>query len=407
MAKKQEDKKSLWGSKVQGLPFPSDIIQLGRVLELTTSERMFLVALRASMNDKNKSCWKSQQTLADEIGCGTRQVRRIINRLEGLEIITIEAQRKTNRRHGNNTYVYRFNYPWPGVKADICDTLKRTFATPKRTKADICDSQSGHPCPPNSTKGKKQRKENRSSSIGSDDDSRTSSQGEAETRKIGEPASLDQIRKWYGVLFKDRSSISLDDFHDMMKEKDGRVNLGRLVTPFRFWQEYKCPGPDWYDQALEDFVERFIKENWNPKAEEDRGGMFELLRRAGPAGVLGHFGFAPRSPEEKQAEAEEKARALAKAQARQAERERKAAKLADDQRRLREAYSDEQVREWLRGLDDQTAFEIEAMGRDGFQTVEDFWRYRMIEATKGPDIARRVAKIMKRKPSSEPNTGVA
>lgn len=112
---KLEEKKK---SGIPGLPFSSEIAELGKELKLSEHEVFLLVWLCAAMNEKteNKSCWKSEATLADEMRCSRQMITRAVNHLREKGLITVG---KLGERKGFiQRNIYSINYPWPYISYD-------------------------------------------------------------------------------------------------------------------------------------------------------------------------------------------------------------------------------------------------------------------------------------------------
>ena len=109
MSKQEPDEQ---GSKIQGLPYNSDLTALAVELDLHTTERHLLYLLRSKMNGKQKSCWPSQKQLATEIGISERQVKRLIQSLTRKKIISIGKRKKNKKYKIHNQNEYQFIFPW-------------------------------------------------------------------------------------------------------------------------------------------------------------------------------------------------------------------------------------------------------------------------------------------------------
>jgi len=118
-------------TKIAGLPYNSDIIEISNYLSLDSSERLILLLLRNFMNKKRTFSYPSQKNLAKDAALSERHIRRIISKLVKLNIVFVK-RRKTGRRINE----YRFNFPW-----NVGD---RTKQVQKDTDGLLAR---GHPCP--------------------------------------------------------------------------------------------------------------------------------------------------------------------------------------------------------------------------------------------------------------------
>ena len=101
-------------SKIRGFPYPSEIIELRKGLQLSMYEVLLLHTLKAAMNPKNTICWRTQETLAEEMGCSRYTVMRAGNSLKDRGIIEV-TQEASRRKHGQASFehnVYRLLSPW-------------------------------------------------------------------------------------------------------------------------------------------------------------------------------------------------------------------------------------------------------------------------------------------------------
>jgi hypothetical protein len=96
---------------IPGLPFNSNIVELGIKENLSTSEVLLLLILRMRMRDKNLTCWPSQKTLAEEARVSEKWIRVMIKKLENKNIIKVRKRQKKSR-YGNNSHEYQFVFPW-------------------------------------------------------------------------------------------------------------------------------------------------------------------------------------------------------------------------------------------------------------------------------------------------------
>jgi DNA-binding transcriptional MocR family regulator len=116
--KRSQRKKQATG--LPGLPLDSEITSMAQQIGLSMPERFLIFRLRSSMNAKNLVCWKSEQTLAEEMGCSRKTVVRAVEKLNQRGLITV-AKRKTQSGEVNE---YRLNFPWKcsSKKGEVRDT---------------------------------------------------------------------------------------------------------------------------------------------------------------------------------------------------------------------------------------------------------------------------------------------
>lgn len=170
MAKKTQ------GSKTPGLPYPSDIFDLAQKANLDMKTLVLLLVLRQSMNKNNRSCWKSQARLSQEMCCTRKTVIRAVKIARNRGIIRVNTRKVKKSGFLNNNY--RFCYPWSD---SVWDTESHTYGTEsptckgqkvphvRDTESHMCGTES----PTNSLKAISKReinKRNSSSSLQKDDD---------------------------------------------------------------------------------------------------------------------------------------------------------------------------------------------------------------------------------------------
>ncbi len=156
MAKKKKQQ----GSKINGLPFHSDIADFAKenmekikAFKLGKSEDtnfleylkpidiLLLHTLRAGMNSKNKSNWRNLETLAEEMGTWSSTVERSVDRLKEVELIIVRKRGKKGGGYAGNEYTIK--YPWNPVplKMRESESLKIREAFPSKQGKSIPSKQ--------------------------------------------------------------------------------------------------------------------------------------------------------------------------------------------------------------------------------------------------------------------------
>ena len=101
----------------------------------SSGEKLVLLALADTANDTGE-CWPSVEHLADKTRIGERQVRRHLDALEGLGLLT----RERCRRPDGNLGTYRYQLAMTSGTPVPVDQRTSTTALP-----DIHDRTTGHP----------------------------------------------------------------------------------------------------------------------------------------------------------------------------------------------------------------------------------------------------------------------
>jgi hypothetical protein len=124
--------------EIPGLPLFGDIVKLGKDLKLSIYERDFLMILRNSMNQQNRSCWKSLRTLAEDIRCSLRTAVEARKSLENKGLIQVGKREGWHGRFALNEY--RIIFPWtlpcaPGLHGQETSPYARHANGPHATPA--------------------------------------------------------------------------------------------------------------------------------------------------------------------------------------------------------------------------------------------------------------------------------
>jgi hypothetical protein len=123
-------------------------------LPLTPSQKLVALALAAHARHDGTEARPSQALLVDKTGLGERQVRRVTRELLDLGVLRVQ---RPSAQHRAVCYAFNLGYPertpMSAQNAPRGDTHVRPEGSSRAdiydSRADICDTQSGHPCPPN------------------------------------------------------------------------------------------------------------------------------------------------------------------------------------------------------------------------------------------------------------------
>lgn len=295
--------------RIEGLPYNSDIIELGIQLELTPYERFLLLVLRGSIHEENKICWKTELTLAKEMGCSRSTISRVLKRLRGKDIIAIDKKRK---RMGFENNIYSFNFPWvnyiPATQAGASKSDKDL----RPDDTDICIQENQEYASErhfNRIKGNRIKKKEQRQQINEEEDQQPFLKDKKQSASIHEDEII--LDRFYPK--KIPPAIDLMTFYN-----GGKVDLEEYLIPFRgqrgeliekYGHDYSKPLEIFFEEQIKEFYETVIRLHWNTNANEKPGKGFEkTFARACRAGVMYRCGFHPRSREQIMAEKEEDAR---------------------------------------------------------------------------------------------------
>jgi len=342
---------------VEGIPYPSDITELARSgkFSLTSPEVLLLHTLRSAMNPKNKSTWKSQERLAEEMGYSRSTVNKAATGLKKKGLITVSKRGKRMGFAGNE---YTILFPWPNrprnghmyaSKSPKRKPEKQTHIRPinKRT----CDRETDT----NQSRGNKSKGIDQSNSQGepevenkffktdkNDGSGREEKiDGGRENLKDGEtydlsegsppPATEDELKKIYGDRIPPAIDVS-DRDRSRNDEEDG-FDFKRYFSPFQHDKRYDGEGPGWWEDQVEVFWRENRSRMWTWSSKPDGGGPKNMFKRAARAGCVYRLGFRPKSQEQIETEKEqEKHRAAETHKRRKLEAEKKAEQQGKDQK---------------------------------------------------------------------------
>lgn len=106
-----------------------------RQMDLTSHELAVLIAL-ADRADKENVCWPSHVLLADGAGCSPRTVRRALEKLEKLGLVSWDTRK--NERGGNESNLYTLHLDAPKKSA-----LRHPLSTVRPQGPDPMDTVAG------------------------------------------------------------------------------------------------------------------------------------------------------------------------------------------------------------------------------------------------------------------------
>jgi len=115
-------------------------------LELQPSHKLVAIALADHCHDDGSEARPSQALLAAKTGLSDRHVRRILRDLVELGVISVQRAPGAHR-----ATCYRFALPddFGKIRPDTMSAQRKTRPDIGAARPDICDSQTGHPCPTN------------------------------------------------------------------------------------------------------------------------------------------------------------------------------------------------------------------------------------------------------------------
>ena len=124
-----------------------------RETEISAYALLVYVALVGRTN-KAGVCWPSHQTMAAEARCSVPQVKRALKELQGVGIVTWEAQRKGNQQLSNRYTVHSARNP------AICKggDLTELGGGSDRATPGVCESYKEDPCEEDPTEEDKELK---------------------------------------------------------------------------------------------------------------------------------------------------------------------------------------------------------------------------------------------------------
>jgi len=111
-------------------------------LEIPSAHKFVAMALADHAHKDGTGARPSQSTLATKVSMSSRHVRRILSDLVEWKIIEVE---RPSGQHRATTY--RFVSMTPDRTP--VSTLKKSRPDISASRPDICDTQTGHPCPTN------------------------------------------------------------------------------------------------------------------------------------------------------------------------------------------------------------------------------------------------------------------
>lgn len=278
---RSKQKSSRQERKINGFPFPSEIIELGIKRNLSTKEAYFLMILLNAMNEKNKTCWKSEKTLATEVRCGRATIERIRNSLEEKGIIEVGKKKKWRGRFALNEY--KIVYPWPSP------CLKASQAPSIRVSQGALTHFSKPPSINVSQKSVKRelvKKVNESRKNRTDDDSFLTSRTEEMSRGKDRPLSL------YPTA-SDRES-----FARAGHPGDGEFDFGDFVWLYKQRKDLDAPMAPHIEDQIRSFYQQMTSAHWNRRLAPPGAGMKRLFFRACRAGAGEPFGLVIKSLEQ-------------------------------------------------------------------------------------------------------------
>jgi len=111
-------------------------------IDLQPSQKLVAIALADHAHEDGTEARPSQATLAMKTGMSDRHVRRILKELVDLGVISVQRPAGQHR-----ATCYRFNMG--ETRPDTMSALKKSRPDISASRPDICDTQTGHPCPTN------------------------------------------------------------------------------------------------------------------------------------------------------------------------------------------------------------------------------------------------------------------
>jgi len=292
-------KKKSQGSKIEGLPFASDICKLmadnkkkkddfkaGRssdanfLVDFKPIDGHLLHTLLSGMNSKNKSNWRNQQTLSDEMGCYRKSVIESVKRLIEMNLIEVRKIGRKGGGYAGNSY--KIIYPWKPdcvKKSQIKCVKKPQIKCVKKTQTHVSKSHKLNVSKSHT---------NLSSTFGTKPINVNLSNSTSSEKKIdddgGTLPSLETNGKLLGS-FDENGNLILDD------------NKTRELKVMSWFRSVCDALPGFQEQ-----VERYISNRITGKARKPRAVRNEILKNI-RTGHEPDFRYeAPPTPEEVQAD---------------------------------------------------------------------------------------------------------
>jgi hypothetical protein len=242
-------------------------------------EILLLYTLRVTMRERNRTCWKSQETLALEMCCKPRSVQRAISGLRRKGLITIGKKR---RKNGFPVNLYRIAFPWPNDEdtPSMCD----------KNDVHVCDKNNPLVCAKNDVLIKQVNQGNQTANSSAD------KQGEKHNTidhaEIPLEASDDLLENIYSANGGVPEPIDLTKTENPVFD-----GFNRYFSVFRDRTDFdKKSVPKWYDDQVRQFWQTHYPKLWGTKTTPS-GGAEWMVVRAGRAGALHRLGFSPKLPE--------------------------------------------------------------------------------------------------------------
>lgn len=316
---------------IPGLPYNSDIYDLGEAARLTIYELSFLLLIRSFMNKGNRESWPSLTLIGKRIRISRRQATRVAASLTEKGIITIEGRKSYHKSGAKYNNRYRFIYPWTCTCIDsqsipvVTDSphLHRLTAPPVVTDRHLIEQEKEQ----GNKQSRHQGKNDDDSSISSISKNKPDQRESSQNRKGS--SNSKQRKKAGGKSGKGKKNrhVSLEKFYNTVPDEvdlshpaysGKRYDLRKYIAPFVgnskmlvkiHGTDFSDKKPKWWQDAFCEFYETAICYHWSKDSYEKPGNGFKTaFHRACVSGVMSHFGFDPKTPKQiKHEQAEKKA----------------------------------------------------------------------------------------------------
>lgn len=312
--------------KRKGLPYPSEISEETKSGRLTSRESFVLHVLRGSMNQKNRSCWKTGMTLAAEMNCARSSVTKAIASLKLKGFLKI-SKRKSKTKIGFDRNEYRIVFPWPEELSDASCMAHTKSTCVAAKKANVCspgEHIQGRVTSSNISKRNRSIKNNQHQYAGDDEtffnttpkrnhqqkilskkftyekSGLSGSQREFVSDPHGFPkCGEERLRQFYGA--------NVPPAVELLNESRG-FDLHPYVRPFggkgkdlieEYGVDFDLHFEAWVECDMENFYEKVISALWlDYYREQPHGGFKKVFLRAMRAGVMYRTGFRLKSRKE-------------------------------------------------------------------------------------------------------------
>ncbi len=302
--------------------YPSDLLKLGMLLELSSLAVFLSLVLLAAMNFKtgNLTCWKSLNKLAKEMRCHKRSVQRAVKELESKKIIAVGKKRTGKGGLENNTYKFlltdkdittiRAWRPYAYSQHDHIHIVRKSLSLWSQCLSNITRginkeikpsiNQADGSTFSNISEGHQANSSEEISISDADKDVDNDADNDAEDTDgvdafdseecaAGGHAhevpylSVEELKKLYGNKIKPV---------DLTRGRS-KISLKKIIAPFYERQDLDKELSPWFEKWVKKYIDDVLREHWAKNVPMNTGGMEHLLKRFCRSGAAEHFGFDP------------------------------------------------------------------------------------------------------------------